>query len=580
MASFAEAEAFLKELAGVFFPSGDDTSLAAASLRPVRPPLETARYEALIEQLPAVVFMAFLDEGIGDAYINPHVEALLGFTRAQWIEEPIRWYRQIHDEDKARWSMEAAELIISGTPVRSVYRVVARDGHVVWFRCDVKLVRSPDGIPWFVHGIAVDITELKENELSLVKARRDLELHLDVLARANVELTAAMQAAEAANRAKSEFLANMSHEIRTPMNGIIGMTELALDSEPKPSEEQREYLETVKSCADSLLAIINDILDFSKIEASKLELDAAQFGLRECLDAVLRVVALKAHEKGLELVCSVAAAVPRIVVGDSVRLRQVLLNLVGNAVKFTERGEVAISVDIETSGDSDLQLHFSVSDTGIGIPEDQHELIFDAFRQVDGSTTRKYGGTGLGLTICSRLVKMMGGRIWVESKVGGGSNFHFTVRFPVLAGSPVPASNPDRLKDLRVLVVDDNATNRRILEETLRRWGLMPICVDGGAGALAALSATKATGESFHLILTDEQMPEMDGFTLIERIQQDQPGAPVTILMLSSAAKPGSVARCRELGAAYLTKPVSQTDLLAAILRAFDGERLPESSAS
>jgi CheY-like chemotaxis protein len=347
------------------------------------------------------------------------------------------------------------------------------------------------------------------------------------------------------------------------------MTELTLDTEP--TEEQREYLETVKTCADSLLGIINDILDFSKLETRKLELDAAQFDVRECLDEALRAVALKAHEKGLELVCSVAAAVPRAVVGDSVRLRQVLLNLAGNAVKFTKQGEVAISVGIETSGDSDLHLHFSVSDTGIGIPEEQHDLIFDAFNQADNSPTRSHGGTGLGLAICSRLVKLMGGRIWVESKLGSGSNFHFIVRYPAPAENALPSSHayPERLKGLRVLVVVDNATHRRVLGETLSQWGVMPLCVNGGAEALAALSAAEAAGESFPVILTDAKMPEMDGFTLIERMRQEK-SRTAAILMLSSAAQPGSTARCRELGAAYLTKPVSQPDLLTAILRAFD----------
>ncbi len=395
------------ELAGVFFPSGEASPGAGN-----RPRLQTA-YETLIEQLPAVVFMAYLDDGIADAYVNPHVEELLGFTRAQWIEEPIRWYRQIHDDDKARWSEEAADLIISGTPVRSVYRVIARDGRLVWFRCEVKLVRNVDGTPWFIHGIAVDITELKETELSLM--------------RANVELTASMKAAEAASRAKSEFLNNMSHELRTPMNGILGMTALALDS--KPNQEQREYLEDIKGCADSLLGIINDVLDFSRIEEGKLELDAAPCDLREWLDRVSKPLVLKAHEKRLALTWEVGAGVPRVVNGDAVRLGQILINLAGNAVKFTKQGSVAIRLDIE----SDSQLHFSVSDTGIGIPEEQHALIFQAFNQVDNSSTRAHGGTGLGLTLCSRLVKMMGGRIWVTSKVGSGSSFHFTVRLPTIS---------------------------------------------------------------------------------------------------------------------------------------------------
>jgi two-component system sensor histidine kinase/response regulator len=365
-----------------------------------------ACYQTLLEQIPAVVFMAYLDGGIGEAYVSPHIETLLGFKQAEWLEEPIRWYRQVHPEDKMRWSMEAAALFLSGEPLRSVYRVIAKDGHVVWFQCEAKMVRRQDGRPWFIHGVGFDITDLKRTEESLGRA---------------------LETAEAANRAKSEFLANMSHEIRTPINGIVGMTSLALDTDLTP--EQRDYLETVESSADALLAVVNDVLDFSKIEAKKLELEIIEFNLRQCLEQTLKLPALHAHKKGLGLVCHVACDIGETLMGDPGRLRRILVNLVSNAIKFTDRGEVALRVAIESRSDTEVCLHFEVTDTGIGIAHEKQALIFDAFTQADGSSTRRYGGTGLGLTISSLLVKLLGGRIWIESQVGRGSTFHFTARF-------------------------------------------------------------------------------------------------------------------------------------------------------
>ena len=497
--------------------------------------------DSLIKNTPVGIVAIGIDHRV--RMCNPAFEDLFKYVHDDIVGRhltdllaPPTLYDEVDANSKALWDGKTTHLVTKRK--RS-------DGSLV----DVEAFSVPLGPAGKPTGGLVlyqDITERKRAEEALVRAK---------------------EAAEAANRSKSEFLANMSHEIRTPMNGIIGMTELTLDT--ILTSEQREYLEMVKASAHSLLTVINDILDFSKIEAGRLDIDSADFALEASLGETLKALAFRAHQKGLELAWRVGPNVPECLKGDVGRLRQVLVNLVGNALKFTEHGEVVVGVDKEAEDARGIALHFQVSDTGIGIPKEKQRMIFEAFTQADSSASRKYGGTGLGLAITSRLIHLMGGRIWVESEVGRGSTFHFTVRVGLADGSnrPSPALDPSFVRDLRVLVVDDNETNRRILLEQLSRWKMRPEAVNGGAAALTTLAEAQRKGLPFRLIISDMRMPGMDGCALAERIRNTPALAAIPIVMLSSSGSPGEAMRCGGVEvSAYLTKPAQPTELIDTIL--------------
>ncbi|HZT33762.1 MAG TPA: response regulator [Bryobacteraceae bacterium] len=496
------------------------------------------RFRALVQSVQVILWRRDVRAG-RFTFVNREAESLLGYPLEQWVSEPEFWTEHIPAEDRPA-ADEHLRMAEEGRPQQFEHRMTAADGRVVWMRTSVRLVPSREQARELA-GVMVDITERRQ----------------------------AQEAAEAASQSKSMFLANMSHEIRTPMNGILGMLDLVLDTEL--NTEQREHLSMAKDAAESLLGILNDILDLSKIEAGRLDFDPVEFDPRALLEITTRALAVRAHQKGLELTCEVLPDVPEVIVGDPNRVRQVVVNLVGNAIKFTERGEVAVRVAVERLRGGRAELHFLVRDTGVGIPLQKQKLIFEPFAQADGSTTRRYGGTGLGLTICSRLVAMMGGRMWMESEPGHGSTFHFTAEFEVGEHAPEPPqpAEAEGLRGLRVLVVDDNATNRRILGDTLARWGVEARFAAGGAEAIRVLEEAGEAGSPFAVVLTDVHMPEMDGFMLAERIRQNPSLADATVMMLTSGAHRGDAARCKELGvAAYLTKPVARAELLAAIQRA------------
>jgi two-component system, sensor histidine kinase and response regulator len=540
--------------------------------------IERKRAESELDQFFTLSLGLFCIAGF-DGYfkrLNPAWQATLGFTQDELLGKPYLDF--VHPDDRPATVAEAARLAAGAHTVSFENRYLCKDGSYKW----LLWTASPFEEGQQIYASARDITARKRSEEELRRYARELETarqaqaeHAAGLSQLVKELEVARRQAEEATQAKSEFLANMSHEIRTPMNAIVGMTELALET--KLNAEPREYLTVVKEAADSLLSLIDDILDFSKIEARKLRLDRVEFHLRDTLEDTMKTLALRAQQKELELACEIAPGVPDALTGDPGRLRQIVLNLVGNAIKFTSRGEVVLRAKAEWETEDEVQLRVEVSDTGIGVAPEKRAIIFEAFSQADASTTREFGGTGLGLAISSQLVELMGGRIRLESEPGKGSTFYFTARFSrqkTPEQRPVPAGSAD-LRGRPALVVDDNATNRRILEQMLLNWQMIPSVATGGSEALEAMERARSGGKPFHVVLIDGQMPEMDGFTLAERIRKNRRISGTKLIMLTSAGRLGDAGRGRLGFAGFLTKPVKQSELFEAIVIAVGASPKP-----
>ena len=538
----------------------------------------------LADAMPQMVWTARPD-GYLD-YYNRRWYEFTGFEEG--VGGDPSWSPILHPDDLRRCIDTWYAAVHRGSPYEIEYRFFDRESGTYRWHLGLALPRideNGDVVQWV--GTCTDIDDRKRAEAELHRIREELEIRVlertEALESANASLRdeiaerrraveeacRAREAALAASHAKGQFLANMSHEIRTPMNGIIGMTELAMDTDLTP--RQREYLRLVRSSSESLLTIINDILDFSKVEAGKIELESSPFSLRDLLEDTMATLAFRAHGKGLELATRIDPLVPESMLGDVHRLRQVIVNLVGNAIKFTESGEVVLAVEAVAIDDRGASLRFSVRDTGIGIPESKLEQIFAPFEQADSSTTRRFGGTGLGLAIAARLVDLMGGRIVAESAVGVGSTFRFEIGLP-LGPDPLQweRAGPSALRGLRVLIVDDNVCNCRILTELLKDWGLSPSAATGGPEAMAALRRAMALGEPFRAVLTDLMMPVMDGLELAGAIAADPELSGVPVLLLTSAGRREDTSQLKNLGiVACLPKPIRRRELNEALLATF-----------
>ncbi|HWP42244.1 MAG TPA: ATP-binding protein [Blastocatellia bacterium] len=593
------AETILNELASVFFPSnsaarqqaGDFKASADAVEEQIATPI---RYQTLVEQIPVVIFMAYLDRGVGEAYVSPYIEALLGFSQEEWLSDPVRWYRQIHPEDKERWSLEAAQMFLTGEPLKSIYRVMARDGRVIWFHCEAKMVRRDDGRPWFIHGVAFDITELKEVEQSLREAHAELEIRVKQrtaeLAKANEVLEqeiaerkraekereslllrehAARTEAEAANRAKDEFLATVSHELRTPLNAILGWARVARTGRLDEATIARA-LETIERNAKAQAQLVDDLLDVSRIISGKLTLNVRPIDLVSLIESALDSVRPAAAARGIQLQVDLD---PRAgpVSGDPDRLQQVLWNLLSNAIKFTP-GEGRVQVQLSRV---DSQAEIRVSDTGKGISPDFLPYVFDRFRQADSTLTRRHGGLGLGLAIVRHLVELHGGNVHVHSD-GEGKGAVFTVRLPLMIAHDakrrfVQATGADQayfecppeLKDVRVLVVDDEAGVLDLLAAVLSQCGSHVTTVRSAAEAINALQHAQAD-----ILVSDIQMPDEDGYSLIRRVRATDNERGRRLPAIALTAHASTEDRLRALVAGYdshVAKPVEPAELIAVV---------------